>query len=128
MCHLPHLCITQADHYSLLMRTLENFAALTAGSAVRVTDGRRVYNLDVLEVRGKENQRDDSNGLAVDLGLCELAFDIVPPKVVCMPREPSAHRPLSFLPLATYLISASSTLHLLTIEVPTATSSRIPSV
>ena len=45
----------QADHYSLLMRTLENFAALTAGSTVRVTDGRRVYSLDVIEVKGKEN-------------------------------------------------------------------------
>ena len=56
-----------ADHYSLLMRTLENFAALTAGSTVRVTDGKRVYSLDVIEVKGKEGARDDSNGRAVDL-------------------------------------------------------------
>lgn len=40
---------------------------------VRVTDGRKVYNLDVLEVKGKEGGRDDTNGRAVDLGLCELA-------------------------------------------------------
>lgn len=57
-----------SDHYMLLMRTLENFAALTAGSTVRVTDGKRVYSLDVIEVKGKEGARDDSNGRAVDLG------------------------------------------------------------
>ncbi|KAL1527770.1 hypothetical protein AB1Y20_009155 [Prymnesium parvum] len=68
------------DHYSLLMRTLENFAALTAGSTVRVTDGKRIYSLDVIEVSGKAGARDDSNGRAVDLGLCELAFELLPPK------------------------------------------------
>lgn len=60
-----------ADHHSLLMRTLENFAALTAGSTVRVTDGKRVYSLDVIEVQGKPGSRDESNGKAVDLGDAE---------------------------------------------------------
>ena len=38
------------DHGLMLTTTLENMAALTQGSTVRVTDGRRTYNLDVLEM------------------------------------------------------------------------------
>ena len=38
------------DHGMMLHNTLENFAALTAGSTVRVTDGKRTHLLDVLDV------------------------------------------------------------------------------
>ena len=40
------------DHGMMLHNTLENFAALTAGSTVRVTDGKRTHLLDVLDVEG----------------------------------------------------------------------------
>ena len=66
------------DHGLMLTTTLENMAALTQGSTVRVTDGRRTYNLDVLEVKGKAmppGVRDDSDGRAVDLVLAELVTD-----------------------------------------------------
>merc|ERR1719476_370924 len=72
-----------SDHYMLLMRTLEHFAALTAGTTVRVTDGRQVYNLDVLEVGAKQlaaGQRDDSRGKAVDLSYTEISLDFESPK------------------------------------------------
>ena len=52
----------------LLHQTLENFAALTAGSTVRVTDGKRTHYLDVLDVEGKplpDGIEDDSRGRAV---------------------------------------------------------------
>lgn len=40
------------DHGMMLHSTLDNFAALTAGSTVRVTDGKRTHMLDVLDVTG----------------------------------------------------------------------------
>ena len=71
------------DHYIMLRATLDNFAALTQGSAIRVSDGRRTYMIDVVEVKGKpmpEGVRDDSRGKAIDLALSELILDFEPPK------------------------------------------------
>ena len=67
----------------LLHQTLENFAALTAGSTVRVTDGKRTHLLDVLDVEGKplpDGIEDDSRGRAVDLTLAEIVTDIATAK------------------------------------------------
>eukprot|EP00967_Tisochrysis_lutea_P008617 scaffold10278_cov23-Tisochrysis_lutea.AAC.1 len=69
-----------ANHYYLLLKTLDHFAALTAGSTIRVTDGSRVHFLDVLEVKGKEGAPDASRGKAIDLTMVELTCDIRPPK------------------------------------------------
>ena len=83
------------DHSMMLHSTLDNFAALTAGSTIRVTDGRRVHMLDVLEVTGKQlppGQHDDSNGKAVDLTLAELITDFAPAKDV-VKKKPAKARP-----------------------------------
>lgn len=80
------------DHSMMLHSTLDNFAALTAGSTIRVTDGRRVHMLDVLDVTGRQlpaGQHDDSNGKAVDLTLAELSTDFAPAKDV-VKKKPKA--------------------------------------
>ena len=55
---------------------------LTQGASLRVTDGNRMYTLDVLEVKGKPGSsiRDDSNGKAVAIGLMECPIEFAPPK------------------------------------------------
>jgi ubiquitin fusion degradation protein 1 len=69
------------DHYTVLTRTMENMGGLTQGSYVRVSDGRRTYTLDVLEVRGKPSQlHDDSNGMAVAIGTFECPVEFAEPK------------------------------------------------
>jgi ubiquitin fusion degradation protein 1 len=81
------------DHYMMLMETLENFAALTEGCTIRVTDGKKVYPLDVLEVKGKAlkgGERDDSRGRAIDLAWSEIAIDFEPPKDLVKKQKPSA--------------------------------------
>ena len=71
-----------SDHYVVLTRTLENMGGLTQGASLRVTDGNRMYTLDVLEVKGKPGSsiRDDSNGKAVAIGLMECPIEFAPPK------------------------------------------------
>ena len=81
------------DHSMMLHSTLDNFAALTAGSTIRVTDGRRVHMLDVLDVTGKQlppGQHDDSNGKAIDLTLAELSTDFAPAKDVVKKKRGKA--------------------------------------
>jgi len=71
------------DHTAVLTRTIENLGGLTKGSYVRVSDGRRTYTLDVLDVRGKPmppQQRDDSQGKAVSIGLLECPIEFAEPK------------------------------------------------
>jgi len=68
------------NHYYLLLKTLDHFAALTAGTTIRVTDGSKVHFLDVLEVKGKSGAADASRGKAIDLTMVELEVDIRPPK------------------------------------------------
>ena len=70
------------DHYVVLTRTLEQMGGLTMGASIRVTDGKRTYLLDVLEVRGKStsNVRDDSNGRGVAIGLMECPIEFDEPK------------------------------------------------
>ena len=80
------------NHYYLLMKTLDHFAALTAGSTIRVTDGKRIYYLDVLEVRAKAGAavaRDESKGRAIDLTMVELSVDFQPPKDQQLPSDKS---------------------------------------
>jgi len=69
-----------ADHYTVLTRTMENMGGLTQGSSIRVSDGKKTYTLDVLEVQGKLTDRDDSNGKGVAIGLFECPVEFAEPK------------------------------------------------
>ena len=81
-----------SDHYVVLTRTLENMGGLTMGASVRVSDGKRTYTLDVLEVRGKPGSsvRDDSNGRAVAIGLMECPIEFAEPKDLIKPKKAGA--------------------------------------
>ena len=81
------------DHTSVLTRTIENLGGLTEGSYVRVSDGKRTYTLDVLEVRGKPmppDQRDDSNSRAVSIGLLECPIEFAEPKDIAAAAKKAA--------------------------------------
>ena len=75
------------DHYTVLTRTMENMGGLTQGSFIRVSDGKRTYTLDVLEVRGKVTERDDSNGKGVAIGLFECPVEFAEPKDIVSKKK-----------------------------------------
>ena len=79
-----------SDHYVVLTRTLENMGGLTQGASIRVTDGKKTYALDVLEVRGKPGPgvRDDSNGKGVAIGLMECPIEFAEPKDLVKKKPP----------------------------------------
>jgi hypothetical protein len=78
------------DHYTVLTRTMENMGGLTQGSFIRVSDGKRTYTLDVLEVRGKVTERDDSNGKGVAIGLFECPVEFAEPKDIVSKKKKKA--------------------------------------
>ena len=75
------------DHYTVLTRTMENMGGLTQGAAIRVSDGKKTYTLDVLEVRGKATDRDDSNGKGVAIGLFECPVEFAEPKDIMTKKK-----------------------------------------
>ena len=84
------------DHTAVLTRTIENLGGLTQGSYVRVSDGKRTYTLDVLEVRGKPMppaQCDDSGGRAVSIGLLECPIDFAEPKDISKKAKKKSNTP-----------------------------------
>jgi len=86
------------DHTAVLTRTIENLGGLTQGSYVRVSDGKKTYTLDVLEVRGKpmaSGLADDSGGKAVSIGLMECPIEFAEPKDIAKKakKKPAAAEP-----------------------------------